>query len=167
MQSDNPAPSQVSISRAVRHHLAVVIMFLVLGAAASALYFATAPVTYTSTASVLVNPSNGNPYAATPSSVRQEELTSLETEAQVASSVEVLAQVAEDLSISVDELKADVLVAVPPNTQVLQISFTAADPDVAQRVTNAVATAYLANRDRRADEVNQTRIDHLETRTVS
>ena len=41
------------------------------------------PTTYTSTARVLVNPSVGNPFVPTPASVRQDELTSLETEAQV------------------------------------------------------------------------------------
>ena len=43
---------------------------------------------------MLVNPSVGNPFAPTPASVRQDELTSLETEAQVARSAEVLGAVA-------------------------------------------------------------------------
>jgi polysaccharide biosynthesis transport protein len=167
MQSDHPAPAPISTIRAVRHHLALVTLLLVLGVAAGCVYFASAPVTYSSTASVLVNPSNGNPYSATPSSVRQDEVTSMETEAQVASSADVLASVADDTSLSLDELESGVQVVIPPNTQVAQISFTAADPAVAQRVTDALADAYLANRDRRFDEVNQARIERVETRTRS
>jgi polysaccharide biosynthesis transport protein len=162
-----PTLGHVSAAKAVRHHLAVVICCLVIGGVLGWLYVATVPRAYTSTASVLVNPSSGNPYAPTPESVRQDELTSLETEAQVARSTEVLGIVASDSNLTTNELERGVQITVPPNTQVLQVSYTAADPNVAQQVANAVADAYLENRERRFDDVTAARLDRVETRTLS
>jgi succinoglycan biosynthesis transport protein ExoP len=162
-----PRGHRVSTTRAVRYHLAVVMASLVLGGLAGVLYAASSPTAYTSTARVLVNPSVGNPFAPTPTAVRQDELTSLETEAQVARSAEVLASVAADQSpaMTTTALERGLQIVVPPNTQILQISYTAADPAVAQRVTAAVARTYLANRAQRFDEVNTARIDRLQTQT--
>ena len=56
---------------------------------------------------------------------------------------------------------------MPPNTQILEITYSASDPVVAQQVADAVANAYLANRDRRFDEVNAARIERVETRTLT
>ena len=78
MQSENPSThGRISTSRAVRHHLAVVICFVARVASPGGSTPAPTPTTYTSTARVLVNPSVGNPYVPTPASVRQDELTSL------------------------------------------------------------------------------------------
>ncbi|MGZ6753876.1 MAG: Wzz/FepE/Etk N-terminal domain-containing protein, partial [Nocardioides sp.] len=82
-------------ARAVRHHLALVVVAVLLGAVAGWAYAGTMATSYTSTARVLVDPAVGNPFVPTPTAVRQDELTSLETEAQVAGSAEVLASVAQ------------------------------------------------------------------------
>jgi succinoglycan biosynthesis transport protein ExoP len=167
MPSEHPlTPGQVSTSRAVRHHLALVTVCLVLGAFAGWLYAASSPTTYTSTARVLVNPSVGNPFVPSPTAVRQDELTSLETEAQVARSAEVLDTVP-DLNppLTTSALERGLLVTVPPNTQLLEISYSASDPTVAQQVAGAVADAYLVNRDRRFEAVQTERIDQLQTQT--
>lgn len=164
---DTPAAhGHVSMARAVRHHLAPVIVCVLLGALGGWLYAASAPASYTSVARVLVNPSVGNPYAPVPSSVRQEEATSLETEAQVVRSVEVLDLVARSLpDVTTDALERGVQVVVPPNTQVLEISYTAGDPAVAQETADAVAAAYLQNRRQRFDQVNEARIARVASRT--
>jgi polysaccharide biosynthesis transport protein len=162
----NHRPS--SVSRAVRHHLVLVTTALVLGALAGWLYAASLPATYASTARVLVNPSVGNPFVPTPTAVRQDELTSLETEAEVARSAEVLDAVARDNgSVTLSALQKGLQVTVPPNTQILEISYSASDPGTAQRVTDGVAKTYLANRARRFDEVNTARIDQIESQTLS
>lgn len=160
--------SRVSVARAVRHHLVVVIACLALGAFAGWTYQSSSPTSYTSTALVLVNPSVGNPFAPTPASVRQDELTSLETEAQVARSAEVLGTVADRGSggLTTDQLERRVQVTVPPNTQILQISFSATDPVVARQVVDAVARTYLDNRTRRFEEVNAARIARVEAQTL-
>ena len=133
------------MARAARHHVALVLVCLVLGTLAGWLYAGSRPSTYTSTSRVLVNPSVGNPFVPTPNSVRQDQLTSLETEAQVARSQEVLSTVAGTVGLPLKTLEKGVMVVVPPNTQILDISQAHA-PAVAQQVANAVATAYLANR---------------------
>jgi capsular polysaccharide biosynthesis protein len=120
-----------------------------------------------STARVMVNPSAGNPFVPAPASVRQDELTSLETEAQVVRSTEVLSLVADQLpGLTANELARGLQVAVPANTQILQISYSSADPDEARQVTDAVTGAYLDNRVRRFDEVNAARIGRVETQTI-
>jgi len=133
--------SEAAVVRAVRHHLAPIVVCVLLGALAGWLYAGTAPSSYTSVTRVLVNPSVGNPYAPTPSSVRQDELTSLETEAQVVRSVEVLDEVSDETGLSTSTLERDLQVTVPPNTQVLEVSFSAADPTLARKVEAAVGTA--------------------------
>ena len=163
----SPSHSHGSTYRAVRHHLAVVAACLVLGLVAGWMYGASMSTTYISSTRVLVNPSVGNPFAPTPASVRQDQQTSLETEAQVVRSAEVLDVVAGQASgLTRARLERGVRVSVPANTQVLEISFTAADKVVAQQVADAVAAAYLANRELRFNEVNSARIDSLETQTL-
>ena len=168
MSSDQTAARPpVSLSRAVRHHLPVVLVFLVLGALAGYLYAGSVKPAYTSTARVLVNPSVGNPFVPTPSSVRQDELTSLETEAQVARSDEVLGAVHTQYpEVSTVTMRRNVGVLVPANTQILEIRFTAANPETAQTITNAVAAQYLANRAQRFTDLNNARITRVETRTT-
>lgn len=167
MSDTTAAPHrQISTMRAVRHHLAPVIVCVLLGAIAGWLYAASAPASYTSVARVLVNPTVGNPYAPEPSSVRQDEATSLATEAQVVRSVEVLDDVARTFpALRTDDLERGVQVTVPPSTQVLEISYTASDPEVAQQVADAVAAAYLQNRQQRYEDVNDARIDRVAVRT--
>jgi succinoglycan biosynthesis transport protein ExoP len=154
---------KTSLSRAVRHHVAIVLVCLVAGAAAGWLFSASGPTTYTSSARVLVNPSVGNPFVPTPLSVRQDELTSLETEAQVVGSEEVLGVVAaQGAGLTTKKLEKGVQVVVPPNTQVLEIAYSASDPVAAKQIVDAIATAYLANRTRRFDDVNSARIERVE-----
>jgi capsular polysaccharide biosynthesis protein len=169
LQSAQPlSPAPVSTSRAVRHHLSVVLLCLVMGALAGYLYATSMPATYTSTARVLVNPSVGNPFVPTPASVRQDELTSLQTEAQVVRSDEVMGVVAEQVpTLTPAALARKVQVTVPPNTQILEISYTGGNATVAQQVVDAVANAYLANRTQRFEAVNQERIDRVEARTLN
>lgn len=168
MSFEHPTPRRkISTVRAVRYHLVVVVVCLLLGAVVGWLYAGSVEPSYTSTSRVLVNPAVGNAYAPTPASVRQDELTSLETEAQVAQSQEVLGTVADQGSLTTAALQRGLQVVVPANTQILEISYTSTDPVVAQQVANAVADAYLGNRDRRFIEVNAARITRVETQTLS
>lgn len=162
-----PTPSRGLFARAVRHHLALVVALLALGAAAGWYYTTSAPATYTSNARVLINPSVGNPFSATPSSVRQDEQTSLETEAQMVRSREVLRAVAQSgTGLTPERIASRLDVGVPPSTQILEISYSATDPQFAQQMTDAVAQAYLANREARFQQVKDERVGLLETQTV-
>lgn len=158
----------VPTTRAVRNHLALVLLLLALGATGGWWYAASAPATWSSTARVLVNPASGNPFAPSPSAVRQDEPTSLETEAVVARSAEVLDRVAAQVpDLTTNQIARGLQITVPPNTQVLEITFTASSASLAQRVANEVATIYLENRDRRSDAVTAGRVKQVEDQTVS
>ena len=169
MQAEGqPAVSRPSLLRAVRRHLFIVVSFLAVGVLVGWLVAAAQPATYISTARVLVNPAVGNPFAPAPSSVRQDELTSLETEAQVARSAEVLeAVVAQNPSLTMEGVKRGVDITVPANTQILEMSYSSGDRVVARQVADALARSYLDNRERRATEVNQQRLDRVEKQTLS
>ncbi|NHC24438.1 hypothetical protein G6553_14805 [Nocardioides sp. IC4_145] len=166
MSHESTAPA-VPTSRAVRHHLVLVVLLVVLGAAGGWWYAGSATAAWSSSASVLINPASGNPFVPTPSAVRQDEPTSLETEAQVARSAEVLAAVDEkEPDLDLREIERGLQVTVPPNTQVLQITFTSSSPRAAERVAGEVARAYLANRERRSDAVTAGRVEQVEDQTI-
>ncbi|MDA0634484.1 Wzz/FepE/Etk N-terminal domain-containing protein [Nonomuraea sp. MCN248] len=111
------------------------------GAAGLALMRLTPPV-YTATSHVLVSPVGiGEP--ANQVTSRQREQLNLDTEAQIAQSAVVAAKAAEQVGGA--ELEPAV-VSVPPNSAVLAISVTAADPGDAALQSRAYAQAYLAQR---------------------
>lgn len=160
--------SRPSTVRSVRRHLVIVAWCLINGAVVGWLVGSAQPTVYSSTAHVLVNPTVGNPFAPAPVSVRQDELTSLETEAQVARSAQVLSMVAaEHPPLTLAALQRGVQIAVPANTQILEMSYTAGDPVEAREVTDTLATAYLDNRLRRSTEVNDERVARVEIQTQS
>lgn len=76
----------------------------------------------------------------------------LDTEAQLVRSTTVATLAAARLATAVppEELAAHVRVAVPPNTTVLEITYSAAHPEAARRGAQAFAEAYLAHREERA-----------------
>ena len=124
-----------------------VTILCVLGALA---YLKVAPKTYTASASVYVTPTaagqgnnqlaNGRTSGAT---------VNLDTEAVVVKSTEVAQIAAKTLHspLSPAVLAAQVTVAVPPNSEVLQISCSAGKPLAAADCAQAFAKAYLQNRD--------------------
>lgn len=152
--------------QAVRRHLAIVLVLLFVGLALGWFAGTGQTVSWTSTSRVLINPTVGNPFAPAPSTVRQDELTSLETEAQVAGSEEVLAPVAAaNPPMTVEDLERGLAITVPANTQILEMSFTADDADTAQRLAFSIAGSYLDNRDLRSSSVNEERIVRVERET--
>jgi succinoglycan biosynthesis transport protein ExoP len=165
MSENKPRSDRKTVfSRGVRHHVVLVVVCAVLGAVAGWLYAGTGPTTYTSTTRVLVNPTVGNPFVPTPSAVRQDELTSLDTEAAVAQSGEVLGSVSTSTGLPVNTLQKGVQVTVPPNTQILEIAYSAHDKAVAHDVSQAIAKAYLDNRTRRFEESNTAQLDRVDSR---
>ena len=53
------------------------------------------------------------------------------------------------------------MVVVPPNTQMLEISYAATTPGVAPAGRRRRRDAYLANRSTRFNDVNNTRVDRV------
>ncbi|MEQ6902472.1 Wzz/FepE/Etk N-terminal domain-containing protein [Nocardioides sp. YIM 152588] len=157
-------PTRGPIARALQHRLPLIGAFALIGLVAGLLYALSLPAAYTSTTRVLINPAVGNPFVPTPSAVRQDELTSLETEAQVARSAEVLGPVAERAGLDLEELGRRVSISVPPNTQILEIVVTMANSAAAQQTAEDVAATYLKNRADRAESVNEARLEQVESR---
>ena len=100
-----------------------------------------APSAYTAFAQVLVV-ATGSQEQTNQVTSRQRESLNLDTEAQIVQST-VVAKKAEKVLRSIP---GPVEVSVPPNTSVLQISYTADDPAAAAAGANAYARAYLAYR---------------------
>ncbi|WP_433021613.1 Wzz/FepE/Etk N-terminal domain-containing protein [Kribbella sp. CA-294648] len=102
---------------------------------------------YTSVASVLVTPT-GVQNTADLANGRTNSEINLDTEARLVRSTEVATKSRELMKSSGEpgDLAAAVAVAVPPNTEVLSISFTAVTPAEAQQGAHAFAQAYLSSR---------------------
>lgn len=102
--------------------------------------------TYESTAGVLVLPTGVESAGVVGDRTGGD--INLDTEAQIVSSVDVATRAKALLQVDSDprDLAANVSVAVPPNTSVVNISYSAPNPEDAQRSAQAFGQAYLDNR---------------------
>ena len=148
------------LTGALRRHKRLIatvgVVFVALGIAAA---FAL-PKRFSATAIVLVTPLEGNPFSP---EGRGDELINVQTEAQLVQTDPVARAVRGTLGSTEDlrELRSRVSVVVPPNTQVLEISFSARTADVARDGSQAFATSYLNYRNQRAKDVVQGRLRGL------
>jgi uncharacterized protein involved in exopolysaccharide biosynthesis/Mrp family chromosome partitioning ATPase len=144
MENDRASFSAQSglVLAAVRHHALLIAACALGGLILAGLFTVVRPATYVASASVLVNPAQGNPFA--PQS-EGDSLVSLETEAQVVQSDAVTTLALNRLPDGVTRgaLQGGLSVVIPPNTQVLQISSSAPGAPAARRRAQAYATAYL------------------------
>ena len=150
MATDRPGPS-IRISDILRSGLALIIVLGVLGFLAGLLLASRSTESSTATTPILVNPLEGNPFYP---STRGEQLINLESEAQAVRSSGVAKLVSAKVGgdLSADELLENVTVAVPVNTQILEISYQDADPATAEKVSQAFADSYLEFRRGRAQQ---------------
>jgi uncharacterized protein involved in exopolysaccharide biosynthesis len=152
---------------ALRHRMAILLMAGLLGMVLGYGGSVARKGAYVSTASVLITPLPGNPYS--PGISGQDTLVSLETEAQVASSDSISALVSQSLGGDprASSLQRSVTVAVPPNTQIIQISYSANNAVFARDVTQAYARSYLVYRARRAESVRAAEMSALKRQQAS
>lgn len=148
------------LTGALRRHKALVATFGLLLLLLGVVVGYMVPKTYTAQATVLVNPLEGNPFSP---QGRGDELINLQTEAQLVGTDRVIRAVVQRLggAVAAEGLRERVAVVVPPNTQVLEISFTARDADSARDGAQAFATSYLDHRKQRAQGVVQSRVKGL------
>ncbi|SEG46853.1 Chromosome partitioning ATPase, Mrp family, contains Fe-S cluster [Thermomonospora echinospora] len=152
MATDQFGTTQAQAIAALRRHRMLIIVITVLAAAAGLGFGVLTSNTYTASAAVLVNPLEGNPYSP---QGRGDDLLNLETEAQLVKT-DGVAQLARTRMRSTSypgELRARVSVQVPPNTQVLNIAFTAGDPRRARDGAQAFAESYLEYRRQRTQSL--------------
>ena len=135
---------------------------LLVGLSAGYAFTATRGQQYTSTASVLVSPVGTDTEVA---NGRTTAAVNLDTEAQLVRSsvVETKAQGLLRTSLSPQDLGEAVKVTVPANTSVLNIAFTADNPEGAQQGAHAFAEAYLAARGDTAKAANNAKIKALQS----
>jgi Mrp family chromosome partitioning ATPase/capsular polysaccharide biosynthesis protein len=152
-------------ARMLRRHWLVVLLCLVLGLGGALAYLHWAPKKYQATTGVLVTATPDGSANAAP---RASDIN-LDTEAQLVTATDTLGAAASALHLSpaaASTLANSVAVSVPPNTQILDITYTASTPDAAHAGSLAFAQAYLDQRAKTAtatlaaaDKALQARID--------
>jgi Mrp family chromosome partitioning ATPase/capsular polysaccharide biosynthesis protein len=124
----------------LRRHWLVVLLCLVVGVAGSLAYLLWAPKEYRSQTSVLVTAME------TDSTIDRNSAINLDTEAQLVTSTETVARAAEALGLPAGTVADHVSVSVPPNTEILDITYTGGTAAAAQKGSQAFAKAYLEGR---------------------
>jgi Mrp family chromosome partitioning ATPase len=157
----------------LRRQWLIVLLCLALGIGLAVAYIQLAPREYRSTASVLVTATD--PSGST--TAGRNTVINLDTEAQLVTSTETVAAAAKTLGVSTDDTRAladSVGVSVPPNTEILDITFTGDTAAEAQNGAQAFADAYLAQRDATAQatieaaaKALQDRIDAVNTQVAA
>jgi Mrp family chromosome partitioning ATPase/capsular polysaccharide biosynthesis protein len=118
------------------------------------------PATYTSSASVLITPLEGNPYSPVG---RGDDLVNIGTEAQLAQTDAVAKLVRAKLRRGDPAtLRTQVSVENPGNTQILTISFNGSRPQEARAGAQAFAEAYLDYRRQRSQEILNGKLKKLQ-----
>jgi succinoglycan biosynthesis transport protein ExoP len=159
-ETTGPAPGTRFTWSGLARRLPIVALLLVIGTGLGFLGARQQPATYTATATVLVEPADGNPYAP---GTRGQNLANLGTEAQLVSS-DAVAQIAKTSlrsNATVAALVEQLTVTTPPNSQVLEVSYTDITPVAARNGANAFANGYLVARERRAAQSVQAQINNL------
>jgi capsular polysaccharide biosynthesis protein len=148
--------------------LAAVLVCGVLGAA-----FANArPAKFSASSTVLVTQIIGNPFTPTSNT---DTLEMLQTEAAAVTSDSVLGTVSKQFAdraegLTAERLRARTVVTVPANTQTLRITYASNSSALAPDIVNAIASAYLHQRETSADAAKertgnliQSQLDELKT----
>lgn len=120
------------------------------------------PSTYTSVASVQVHPTEMAEFTGEQSGRLTGEVN-LDSEAQIVFSERVTGTTAEDLpgSLTSEEVRENVEVTVPPNSNILELSYSAGTPELAREGAESLADAYLAQREAHAHSLIEGRLEAL------
>ena len=148
---------------ALRSYVWVILLLAALGAVVGLGLGAALPQTWSATTKLIVTPLDGNAYNPSTQGTTD---ANLETEAQIAGSDVVTAQVAanEGLGISGSALSQHTDVAVQPNTQVLGITYHSSEKTGVAKVSGAIAQMFLDYRAQRRDDSIQFRQDTIDSR---
>ncbi|GAA4224936.1 hypothetical protein GCM10022254_05640 [Actinomadura meridiana] len=161
MGADQTADPQAGqLLSLVRRYATVLIVLGVLGAGAGVALEIAVPPPYKATATVLVSPLEGNPYSP---EGRGDDLVNLQTEAQLVATDGVERLVEKKLG---HEPEGKIGVSVPPNTQVLNLSYTSDSSADARAGAQAFADAYLAYRTQRAQGVVNNQLTKLKAQAA-
>jgi Mrp family chromosome partitioning ATPase len=145
MAADQDA--QDKLTGVARRHLKFVCSLAAFATAAGVAGGLLSPADAKATATVLISPLDGNPYSP---NGRGDDLTNLQSEAQLVTA-DAVQQVVRQKLRGADRSK--VSVTVPPNTQVLLISYTGPSATAARDGAQAFAAGYLDYRKQQAQGV--------------
>lgn len=136
------------LSRAVRRHAILVLVVVLLGVAGAVAYVHVKPVRYTATATLLPRPLLGNPLGQDISASNGTQLTvAMQTEAGLVDTPVVGALATKSLGAVVPRPQDKVTATVPPNTQIISITYRSTSALHAQQGAQAFAKAFLAYRE--------------------
>ncbi len=135
------------LGHALRRYALLVIGCALLGALAGTMASKAQTITYTSSAKVLLRPTLGNPLGPDNNSSGQQVTIAMQTEATLVDSDAVADLSNKAIDPNWEAGSGTVTAVVPPNTQILEISFSAKTAKAAQSGAQAVAKAYLAYRE--------------------
>ncbi len=153
MAADQDA--QGRLTGVARRHIKLVCSVAAIAMAAGVAGGLLLPTSAKATATVLISPLDGNPYST---NGRGDDLTNLQSEAALVQA-DAVEQVVRQKLRTADRSK--VAVTVPPNTQVLQITYTGSTATAARDGAQAFATGYLTYRTQRAQSVLNDRSTRL------
>jgi Mrp family chromosome partitioning ATPase/capsular polysaccharide biosynthesis protein len=142
----------------LRRQWPVVLLCLALGIGAALAYLHWAPKEYRSTTSVLVTAME------TDSSSERGATINLDTEAQLVTSTQTVSRAADALGISAGTAADRISVSVPPNTEILDLTYVGGTAGDAQEGSRAFADAYLAQREANAQAILDNQADALQSR---
>lgn len=140
------------VLRTLRRRWPILLVALLIGAGSGALFARASPDSYEATTSLVVTPVVSNPITG------NREEVNIRTEQEILGSREVARHAAEDLGTVEDGAstpRADVEVAAPLGSQVLQVTVRGETPQEAADGADAVATAYLELRRESASDTTE------------
>lgn len=146
-------------SRSARWIIPIVVGVLV--GLAIALTYASRPVTWTSTASILLRPTPGNAWSPDMLVSSQQSTIALTTEATLVNTPPVLELVNKDLGTDLDPEDGRVSATVASNTQILSVTFRANSKGEARDGAASVAQSFLSYRESQSTTVQDRRLDSL------
>src|ERR1022692_1459146 len=146
----------------------IVLVLAIVGLLAAAAYVKVAPKVYAGTAAVQVNATaanTGNVAGGRTSSGT----INMDSEAQLVQSISVASLAGHTLhsQLTAAQLSKKISVAVPANSNVLQISCNASSPDVAAVCANAFASAFLQTQNSAAASQNAAQLKLLQGQVTS
>lgn len=167
-QVSRPDSPAADYTGALRRRWWVVLAVTVLCLVGAAGYIATAAKSYSSTATVYVAPTSAD-LASQSTTTLKSGTVNLYTEAQVVTSGTVATIAGKTLhsSLPASTLAKQVAVAIPANSQTLQITCSTSSSTGAADCANAFASAYLSNRSTTAKAAIQQQITPLKSQVTS
>ena len=155
------------LGNALRRNAIIILVLAVLGGAAAYQYAASRPDQFESRVRVLLNPTSGNPYSPESGQSGQQVTIAMTTEAEIVDSAAVAAIANDKLADDWVPGTATVGTSVPPNTQMVAISFRAPSAEAARQGAQVVAEAFLEYRKTQSLNSQKARLDTVKKQATT